>query len=155
MCGAAAFGLVGANDPVVFCEAQQRCARRFTADACHECQASGIGLQIGAEGLQGKDAQRIEHATVSGAASAVPSAGGGVCAALYGEYMRGDSVGAGVERLIAADAAAAAGDVGNGAIPLAAISFLLGALVSRFGWLAVGKISGRDPEAVFASQKGR
>ena len=40
-----------------------------------------------------------------------------------------------------------------GVIPLAAISFLLGALVSRFGWLAVGKISGRDPEAVFASQK--
>jgi len=40
-----------------------------------------------------------------------------------------------------------------GAIPLAAILFLLGALVSRFGWLAVGKISGRDPEAVFASQK--
>ena len=40
-----------------------------------------------------------------------------------------------------------------GMIPLAAISFLLGALVSRFGWLAVGKISGRDAEAVFASQK--
>jgi hypothetical protein len=40
-----------------------------------------------------------------------------------------------------------------GAIPLAAISFLLGALVSRFGWLAVGKISARDPESVFASQK--
>jgi hypothetical protein len=40
-----------------------------------------------------------------------------------------------------------------GAIPLAAISFLLGALVSRFGWLAVGKISGRDPESVFSSQK--
>lgn len=40
-----------------------------------------------------------------------------------------------------------------GAIPLAAILFLLGALVSRFGWLAVGKISGRDPESVFASQK--
>jgi hypothetical protein len=40
-----------------------------------------------------------------------------------------------------------------GVIPLAAISFLLGALVSRFGWLAVGRISGRDPEAVFASQK--
>ena len=32
-----------------------------------------------------------------------------------------------------------------GAIPLAAISFLLGALVSRFGWIAVGKISGRGP----------
>jgi hypothetical protein len=40
-----------------------------------------------------------------------------------------------------------------GLIPLAAISFLLGALVSRFGWIAVGKISGCDPEAVFASQK--
>jgi formate-dependent nitrite reductase membrane component NrfD len=40
-----------------------------------------------------------------------------------------------------------------GAIPLAAISFLVGALVSRFGWIAVGKISGRDPESVFASQR--
>ena len=41
----------------------------------------------------------------------------------------------------------------SGAIPLAAISFLLGALLSRFGWLAVGKISGCDPESVFASQR--
>lgn len=40
-----------------------------------------------------------------------------------------------------------------GAIPVAAISFLLGALISRFGWIAVGKISGRDPESVFASQE--
>ena len=40
-----------------------------------------------------------------------------------------------------------------GAIPLAAISFLLGALISRFGWIAVGKISGQDPESVFASQR--
>jgi hypothetical protein len=40
-----------------------------------------------------------------------------------------------------------------GLIPLAAISFLLGALVSRFGWIAVGKTSGRDPESVFASQR--
>jgi hypothetical protein len=37
-------------------------------------------------------------------------------------------------------------------IPLAALSFLLGALLSRFGWLAAGRVSGRDPEAVFASQ---
>jgi hypothetical protein len=37
-------------------------------------------------------------------------------------------------------------------IPLAAISFLLGALLSRFGWIAAGRVSGRDPEAVFASQ---
>lgn len=40
-----------------------------------------------------------------------------------------------------------------GIIPLAAISFLFGALVSRIGWIAVGKVSGRDPEAVFASQR--
>ena len=40
-----------------------------------------------------------------------------------------------------------------GANSLAAISFLLGALVSRFDWIAVGKVSGRDPEALFASQK--
>jgi hypothetical protein len=40
-----------------------------------------------------------------------------------------------------------------GLIPLAAISFLLGALISRFGWIAVGKISGADPESVFASQQ--
>src|SRR5436853_1647309 len=39
-----------------------------------------------------------------------------------------------------------------GLIPFAAISFLTGALVSRFGWIAVGKVSGSDPEAVFASQ---
>ena len=41
----------------------------------------------------------------------------------------------------------------SGFIPWAAISFLGGALVSRFGWLAVGKVSGVDPEAVFASQR--
>jgi len=40
-----------------------------------------------------------------------------------------------------------------GVIPLAAISFLLGALVSRFGWIAVGRVSGSDPDAVFASQR--
>ena len=40
-----------------------------------------------------------------------------------------------------------------GIIPLAAISFLIGALLSRFGWLAVGKVSGVDPEAVFAAEK--
>jgi hypothetical protein len=40
-----------------------------------------------------------------------------------------------------------------GLVPFAAISFLIGALLSRVGWIAVGKISGRDPESVFASQK--
>jgi protein NrfD len=40
-----------------------------------------------------------------------------------------------------------------GLVPFAAISFLLGALVSRYAWLAVGKISGADPEAVFAAQQ--
>jgi Polysulphide reductase, NrfD len=39
-----------------------------------------------------------------------------------------------------------------GFIPAAAVSFLVGALVSRFGWVAAGKASGRDPKSVFASQ---
>jgi len=39
-----------------------------------------------------------------------------------------------------------------GLVPFAAISFLLGAFISRFGWIAAGKISGADPEAVFAAQ---
>jgi Polysulphide reductase, NrfD len=37
-------------------------------------------------------------------------------------------------------------------IPFAAISFLLGALISRIGWIAVGKVSGSDPESVFAAE---
>jgi hypothetical protein len=40
-------------------------------------------------------------------------------------------------------------------VPLAAISFLLGALSSRYGWIEAGRDSGRDPEAVFAAQKRR
>ncbi len=40
-----------------------------------------------------------------------------------------------------------------GLVPFAAISFLAGALISRVGWIAVGKVSGADPEAVFASQR--
>jgi hypothetical protein len=39
-----------------------------------------------------------------------------------------------------------------GLIPLAAISFLLGSIVSRIGWIAVGKVSGSDPESVFAAE---
>jgi len=39
-----------------------------------------------------------------------------------------------------------------GLIPFAAISFLTGSLISRVGWIAVGKVSAADPEAVFASQ---
>jgi hypothetical protein len=40
-----------------------------------------------------------------------------------------------------------------GLVPFAAISFLLGALVSRFGWMAAGKVSGCDSEAVFAAER--
>ncbi len=40
-----------------------------------------------------------------------------------------------------------------GLVPFAAISFLAGALVSRFGWIAVGKVSGADPESVFAAER--
>jgi hypothetical protein len=38
-------------------------------------------------------------------------------------------------------------------VPLAALSFLIGALVSRIGWIAVGKVSGSDPESVFAAER--
>ena len=40
-----------------------------------------------------------------------------------------------------------------GLVPFAAVSFLIGALVSRFGWIAAGKISGSDPESVFAAER--
>jgi hypothetical protein len=40
-----------------------------------------------------------------------------------------------------------------GLVPLAALSFLVGALVSRFGWIWVGKVSGSDPESVFAAER--
>jgi formate-dependent nitrite reductase membrane component NrfD len=40
-----------------------------------------------------------------------------------------------------------------GLVPFAAVSFLIGALVSRFGWIAVGKVSGSDPESVFAAER--
>jgi len=40
-----------------------------------------------------------------------------------------------------------------GLVPFAAISFLIGSLVSRFGWIAVGKLSGCDPESVFAAER--
>jgi hypothetical protein len=39
-----------------------------------------------------------------------------------------------------------------GPIPQAAVSFLIGALITRIGRIAVGKVSAADPEAVFASQ---
>jgi len=40
-----------------------------------------------------------------------------------------------------------------GLIPFAAISFLTGSLISRVGWIAVGKVSGSDPESVFAAER--
>jgi hypothetical protein len=40
-----------------------------------------------------------------------------------------------------------------GLIPFAAISFLTGAMLSRFGWLSAGKICACDPEAVLAAQR--
>jgi Polysulphide reductase, NrfD len=40
-----------------------------------------------------------------------------------------------------------------GLIPFAAVSFLIGALASRIGWIAVGKVSGCDPESVFAAER--
>ena len=38
-------------------------------------------------------------------------------------------------------------------VPFAALSFLIGSLVSRVGWILVGKVSGSDPESVFAAER--
>lgn len=40
-----------------------------------------------------------------------------------------------------------------GLVPWAATAFLAGALLSRYGWMAAGRASGRDPEATFAAQR--
>jgi hypothetical protein len=40
-----------------------------------------------------------------------------------------------------------------GMVPFAAVLFLIGTLISRIGWLAVGKVSGSDPESVFAAER--
>jgi hypothetical protein len=41
-----------------------------------------------------------------------------------------------------------------GWVPGAAVAFLVGALVSRYGWLEAGRASGVDPEATLAAQRG-
>jgi hypothetical protein len=41
-----------------------------------------------------------------------------------------------------------------GWVPVAALSFLLGAIFSRYGWLAAGHFSARDPEETLAEQRG-
>jgi len=38
-------------------------------------------------------------------------------------------------------------------VPGAALSFLLGSFLSRVGWIVVGKVSGSDPESVFAAER--
>lgn len=42
----------------------------------------------------------------------------------------------------------------GGFVPWAAAAFLAGAVLSRYGWVAAGRASGRDPEATFAAQTG-
>ena len=40
-----------------------------------------------------------------------------------------------------------------GWVPLSAVAFMLGALLSRFGWVRAGRESASSPEAVFATQR--
>lgn len=42
----------------------------------------------------------------------------------------------------------------GGQVTPAAIAFLAGALLARFGWMEAGRVSARDPEATFAAQRG-
>ncbi len=39
-----------------------------------------------------------------------------------------------------------------GLVPFAAAVFITGSFISRFGWIRAGKVSAKDPSAVFASQ---
>jgi hypothetical protein len=41
----------------------------------------------------------------------------------------------------------------SGAIPWAAVAFLAGAVLGRYGWLAAGQASGRDPAPTLAAQR--
>jgi hypothetical protein len=41
-----------------------------------------------------------------------------------------------------------------GWVPVADVCFLLGAIFSRYGWLAAGRVSARDPVETFAEQRG-
>jgi formate-dependent nitrite reductase membrane component NrfD len=40
-----------------------------------------------------------------------------------------------------------------GWVPIAGVLFLIGAVLSRYGWLFAGRVSARDPEEVIASQR--
>jgi Polysulphide reductase, NrfD len=42
-----------------------------------------------------------------------------------------------------------------GRVPIAAVFFLLGAVLSRYGWLHAGRFSARDPEETLATQRAR
>ncbi|MGH7570384.1 MAG: NrfD/PsrC family molybdoenzyme membrane anchor subunit [Gemmatimonadota bacterium] len=42
-----------------------------------------------------------------------------------------------------------------GLVPWAGLAFLAGALISRYGWLAAGQASGRDPQATLEAQEIR
>ena len=42
-----------------------------------------------------------------------------------------------------------------GIVPASALSFLFGALLGRFGWMEAGRVSARDPEAIFSAQAER
>ena len=50
-------------------------------------------------------------------------------------------------------AALADNSLGQQSITAVPVSFLIGALISPFGWIEAGRVSGNDPEAVFALQK--
>jgi hypothetical protein len=42
-----------------------------------------------------------------------------------------------------------------GRVPIAAVCFLLGAVLSRYGWLSAGRSSARDPEETLATRRAR
>ncbi len=116
---------------------------------------SGLGSAAAALELLGFRSPAL-HAIGLGAASAEIVLGawielrghGGVDAALgegtAGRLLRGSGLLTGPAALVLRLV---------GAVPWAAAAFLAGAVLGRYGWLAAGRASGRDPAATLAAQR--
>ncbi len=115
-----AVGAALASDPTVSGEAVEGGTGGLAADAGQQGQAARVGLHGGAYGLQGQDAERVEHAAIGGAAAAGPAAGAGVGALLQSVDVGGDRRGAAVEGGVGADLAGRGRDKLHRPVPLPA-----------------------------------
>ncbi|WP_146078253.1 hypothetical protein [Rathayibacter rathayi] len=137
MSGAGAIGGRSLGDPPVISQAQQRHPGRLTANPRQQGQASDVGLHGGAEGVQSKEAQHVEDATIGRTAPSSPAAGGHVGALLNVTHMGGHRVSAAIERGVVPDLPITRGDIAHSLIPLPAEHG--GLLASRASCAAAGR----------------